>query len=210
MKENVGHFDGSVALSLENALHHCAKPGHRKSRGAIEFVYKRFHGYLFAIALRYVKHREDAEELVNESFVRAFGKISDFMNKGSQRTGGADVERMFKGWIAKICVNASIDFLRSKRTMQSLDDDEDEAYQKVESLTVEEPGDMEVEDIMKMLFHLPEIQRTIFNLYEVEGYSHEEIADMLRIPAGTSRTYLTRAKERLRQLYTNRNLTARY
>lgn len=204
MKDNIRQLDGRVALSLENALHYCAQSGHPESRAAVEFVYKRYYGYLFAIALRYVKSREDAEELVNESFVRAFRKIDSFSGDSNDR----DYERLFKGWLARICVNASIDFLRSKRTTYSLDDEEPDF--KMEALTVNGGGELEAEDIMKLLFELPEAQRTIFNLYEIEGYGHEEIAKLLQIPAGTSRTYLTRAKERLRQLYTTRNLTARY
>lgn len=58
-----------------------------------------------------------------------------------------------------------------------------------------------VEDIMKLLKQLPDVQRSIFNLFEIEGYSHEEIGEMLNIPESTSRTYLTRAKQRLRKLY---------
>lgn len=206
MKENIRQFDGDVALSLENALHLCAQSGHKQSRGAVEFVYKRFYGYLFAIALRYVKSREDAEELVNESFIRAFSRLESFNGQG--RSNGTDLERLFKGWLARICVNASIDFLRSKRVLYSLDDGEEEL--RVESLMVEAAVDLEAADILKLLFQLPDIQRTIFNLYEVEGYGHEEISKMLGIPASTSRTYLTRAKEKLRQLYIDRNLTPRY
>jgi RNA polymerase sigma-70 factor (ECF subfamily) len=60
---------------------------------------------------------------------------------------------------------------------------------------------LEVNEIMRLLDQLPEIQKTIFNLYEIEGYSHDEIAQMLNIPDSTSRTYLTRAKQKLRKLY---------
>jgi len=167
-------------------------------------IYKRYYGYLFAIALRYVKSREDAEEFVNESFVRVFDKIRTFTGKGE----GAEFERLFKAWMARICVNACIDYLRSKKVTQSLDDEESEIQVEDTLTTIGEL--LNAEDIMRLLLHLPDTQRTIFNLYEVEGYSHEEISQMLGMPASTSRTYLTRAKDKLRMLYLSRNLAERY
>ena len=105
-------------------------------------------------------------------------------------------------------MNACIDYLRSKKVTQSLDDEESEIQVEDTLTTIGEL--LNAEDIMRLLLHLPDTQRTIFNLYEVEGYSHEEISQMLGMPASTSRTYLTRAKDKLRQLYLSRNLAERY
>lgn len=187
-------------LSLEKAVYCCAQSDHVDHGRCLEFVYKRFYGYLFAITLRYVKNQEDAEELVNESFVRVFAKLGTFIGQGA----GEQYERQFKAWIARISVNASIDFLRSKKITYSLDEDE---AMEMDIPIVEAADDLEVADIMKLLDALPEIQRSIFNLYEIEGYSHEEIANLLNIPESTSRTYLTRAKQKLRNLYVKGSLT---
>jgi RNA polymerase sigma factor (sigma-70 family) len=204
VKEHSGQHVSRTASSLENVVNSCVQNDRAVGREDAGMIYKRYYGYLFAIALRYVKSREDAEELVNESFVRVFDKIRTFTGKGE----GAEFERLFKAWMARICVNACIDYLRSKKVTQSLDDEESEIQVEDTLTTIGEL--LNAEDIMRLLLHLPDTQRTIFNLYEVEGYSHEEISQMLGMPASTSRTYLTRAKDKLRQLYLSRNLAERY
>ncbi|MFC3199724.1 RNA polymerase sigma factor [Parapedobacter deserti] len=182
---------GKRALSLESAVRSCAQDGDERSK---EFIYKSCYGYVRAITMRYVKNGFDAEELTNESFIRAFGKISMF-NSGDL---GDRYEKSFRAWLARITVNISIDFLRSQKQLIALDDINES---ELEQQQVEVSGNLNVEDIMKLLSQLPEIQRTIFNLYEVEGYSHEEVSVLLSIPESTSRTYLTRAKKKLRKLY---------
>lgn len=154
--------------------------------------------------MRYVKNEYDAEELTNESFVRAFGKLDTFNSSDL----GDRFEKSFRAWLARIAVNMSIDFLRAQKQFVALDNISEGAF---DHPRVEVSGDLHVEDIMKLLLQLPEIQRTIFNLYEVEGYSHEEISTLLGIPESTSRTYLTRAKKKLRKLYLESiDITARY
>jgi len=154
--------------------------------------------------MRYVKNEYDAEELTNESFMRAFGKVVTF----SSNDTGERFEKSFRAWLARIAVNISIDFLRAQKQFVALDNVNEGDF---EQQRVEVTGDLHVEDIMKLLLQLPEIQRTIFNLYEVEGYSHEEVATLLGIPESTSRTYLTRAKKKLRKLYlASIDIAARY
>lgn len=191
MKGYIRHLDHEKTLSLEHVVDACVQTQHERYK---EILYKRFYGYLLAIALRYVKNREDAEELVNECFVKVFFKLHTFSGKSY----GVQYEKLFKGWLARICVNLSIDFLRKKKMMLNLDDQPE--YETAIS-PLDSSNNLLVEDIMKLMSKLSDIQRTIFNLYEVEGYSHEEIAEKLEIPASTSRTYLMRAKEHLKALY---------
>lgn len=187
-----------AALSLENAVKFCGITDHQYHRKSMEILYKKYYGYNLAIILRYVKHQEDAEELVNESFVRVFANIGKFVCTGK----GEEFENLFKGWVSKICVHVSIDFLRAKKMRYSLDDmnveDKEMPY-------LSATAELEVQDIIALMNQLPEMQRTIFNLYEVEGYNHEEIAEMLNIPEGTSRTYLMRAKKKLKALFIAHN-----
>lgn len=194
MKEANNNLGRNVALSLEDAVKFCGITEHQHHRVSMELLYKKFYGYMLAIILRYVRHQEDAEELVNESFVRVFGHIGKFATKEK----GEEFESLFKGWLSKICVNVSIDFLRAKKMRLSLDDMDIEDKEMPFISATEE---LQVQDILELLKQLPELQQTIFNLYEVEGYNHEEIADMLNIPDGTSRTYLMRAKKKLKALY---------
>ncbi|WP_257670300.1 RNA polymerase sigma factor [Parapedobacter tibetensis] len=190
---------GKHAPSLERAVRECAQNGDERSK---EFIYKSCYGYVRSITLRYVKNTYDAEELTNESFIRAFGKMGTF-NNGDL---GDRFEKSFRAWLARIAVNISIDFLRGKKQFVALDEMNEGG---MEQQHVEVSGNLHVEDILKLLAQLPDIQRSIFNLYEVEGYSHEEVATMLDIPESTSRTYLTRAKKKLRKLYLESiNITA--
>lgn len=194
MKESINYLDRSTALSLENAVSFCGKTDHQHHRKAMEVLYKRYYGYLFAITLRYVRHQEDAEELVNESFVRIYANIGKFIGRGKDE----EFENLFKGWLSKICVNVSIDFLRARKMRLSLDDMD---IEDTDMPFVGVSEELQVQDILKMMDQLPELQRTIFNMYEVEGYNHEEIAEILNIPEGTSRTYLMRSKKKLQALY---------
>lgn len=201
MSIHIRYLKKKHALSLESAVKGCAQDGGERYKA---FVYKTCYGYVLSITLRYVKNEFDAEELTNESFIRAFNKIETFNCKEE----GARFEKSFRSWLARIAVNISIDFLRARKQLVALDDVSD---QELGPHQVTVSSELEVADILKLLQQLPDIQRAIFNLYEVEGYSHEEVSAMLAIPESTSRTYLTRAKKRLRQLYLESvNITAKF
>jgi len=160
-----------------------------------ERVYKTFYGYLMAVILRYVNEVDDAEELVNDTFMKIFKHIDGF-------SGPEEVEsyaKSFKGWIAKVASRTAIDHLRKQKINFTTNE-----IEKARSFVASDPvtTNMEVAGIMSLLNQLPESHKLVFNLYEVEGYSHDEIAKMLDIPASTSRVFLTRAKTKLRTLYT--------
>lgn len=181
------------SLTLKKALEGCllAKAGRCQ-----EFIYKKYYGYTMAIAIRYVRDEMEAEDIVNEAFVKVFRKIAEFVYPEEEDS----VDKAFRSWIAKITVNTSIDKLRARKEVASIDEvsPSDLVVHAVSVSTV-----LEEQDILKLLNDLPHIQRSIFNLYEIEGYSHQEIGEMLDIPESTSRTYLTRAKMKLRKLYTD-------
>nr|WP_288811834.1 RNA polymerase sigma factor [uncultured Sphingobacterium sp.] len=184
------YFYNKKLSSLHDALERCL----RNREDGKAFVYKEYYGYLMAIIIRYVKQDVDAEELVNESFVRIFRKLESF----NKDIDDENLEKSFRAWIGRIAANISIDFLRSKKQLYSV---EDMAEGDMYTPSVQLDSRLEVNEILSLLEQLPEIQKTIFNLYEIEGYSHDEIAQMLNIPDSTSRTYLTRAKQKLRKLY---------
>ncbi|WP_238387147.1 RNA polymerase sigma factor [Sphingobacterium olei] len=178
-------------MSLKKALEECVVSDTERSKS---FIYKKFYGYLMAVALRYIQEEMDAEDIVNESFVKVFRKLNAFSFHEEEEV----LEKTFKAWIARITVNTSIDKLRAKKEIESIDDVSDK---ELVHHAVMVSTKLEEQDILKLLYELPEIQRSIFNLYEIEGYSHEEIGKLLNVPESTSRTYLTRAKSKLRKLY---------
>lgn len=181
-------------FSLKEAIDACIS----NNNLAKEYIYKRYYGYLIAVILRYVKNNHDAEELVNESFMRIFKGMAGFNAKGDP----IQIEKPFLAWMARIAANLSIDHLRAKKQITLV---EDNTEFEIIAQAVNPSVGLEVADILRLLDQLPDIQQMIFNLFEVEGYSHEEIANRLSIPESTSRTYLTRAKKKLRELYLDLN-----
>lgn len=174
------------------AIAACARKDDERAK---ELIYKKLYGYVAVIVGRYVKSTHDQEELINETFIKAFKAVKTFAyaEKESEKA-----EKLFYGWIGRIASNLSIDHLRARKRFQANDD---WAEEELNSIAVASTVELEVQDILKLLDKLPEIQRIIFNMFEVEGYSHEEIARELNIPESTSRTYLTRGKQKLRMLY---------
>lgn len=152
-----------------------------------EILYKKFFGYALGVALIYNHQRSDALEVVNDSFVKVFSRIGKY-----------DASKPFVGWLRKIVINTSIDRLRkNNRNIRFV---EAEKY----AIPDESPsiiGQFAAQDIIEILNQLPHFHKTVFCLYEVEGYSHEEIASQLGIPVSSSRVYLTRAKKQLRELF---------
>ncbi len=147
------------------------------------------------VAIRYIKDRYEGQELVNDVFMKAFKNLEQFAFRSEVE---AENYRAFQGWLARITVTLAIDRLRVKKRSLYIEDlGEDVSIVQAEAST-----DLHVEDILKLLNQLPEIQRLVFNMFEIEGFSHNEIAQSLMIPSSTSRAYLTRAKNKLRELYT--------
>jgi RNA polymerase sigma factor (sigma-70 family) len=167
---------------LEKEIIHKAKKGDRKS---LEMLYKHFYGYAMSVALRYSNSKDVASEIVNDSFMKVFDKIEQH-----------DENSSFKAWFRRILVNTSIDHFR-KNGKHSYVLDIDKA--DTESYEPEIISQLSMEDILNLLRSLPEMLRIVFNMYEVEGYTHNEIAEKMGIPASTSRTYLARAKQKLRE-----------
>lgn len=177
-------------LKIEEALKGCLQ-NKTKSK---EMIYKSFYGYLMGVVFRYVNDRNDAEELVNDCFIKIFKNIATFTFPENPD----ELQKAFKGWIAKISSRTAIDFLRTKKTKMYVDDIDEHQHPVTEVNVISK---LNVQDILSLLDALPETQRIIFNMYEIEGFSHDEISKMLGISGSSSRVYLTRAKDKLRTLY---------
>ncbi|MEN0055398.1 MAG: RNA polymerase sigma factor [Mucilaginibacter sp.] len=151
-----------------------------------EMLYKLFYGYAMGISLRYSLNRDDALEAVNDAFIKVFNAIHSY-----------NINKPFKAWLRTIVVNTAIDRRRKDLKFQFNVELDNAAPLSSNLGTVD---NLNVQDILKLMKELPAIQLTIFNLYEIDGYNHDEIANMLTIPVSSSRVYLSRAKERLRKM----------
>ena len=172
----------SPGVAETDIIRHC-KTGSLKYQ---EMLYKLFYGYAMGISLRYSLNRDDALEAVNDAFIKIFNAIHSY-----------NINKPFKAWLRTIVVNTAIDRRRKDIKFQ-LNVDLDNAVPI--SSNISAVDNLNVQDILKLMKELPAIQLTIFNLYEIDGYNHDEIANMLTIPVSSSRVYLSRAKERLRKM----------
>jgi RNA polymerase sigma-70 factor (ECF subfamily) len=156
---------------------------------ARELLYKRFFSFAMSICVRYTKDENEAMEVVNDSFMKVLENISEF-----------DGSKPFRAWYGRILINSSVDNYRKNSRRSTLHQSIDhESGEEMEDPPVQ--AELSAKDILSLFSCLPENYRMIFNLYEIEGYSHEEIAKMLDISYSASRTNLSRAKKLLRELY---------
>jgi len=167
---------------LEKDLIQEARKGDPRS---LERLYKHFYGYAMSVALRYSGNREEACEIVNDSFMKVFDKLEQYSEGNS-----------FKGWLRRILINTSVDYYRKNLRFSGMVDIE---QVEVEACHANAVDDLSREDILLLLGELPDNLRIIFNMFEIEGYKHNEIAAHLNIPSSTCRTYLARAKDMLRE-----------
>ena len=151
-----------------------------------ELLYKRFYGYAMGISARYSLNSDDAVEVVNDAFIKVFNNINTY-----------NTDKPFRAWLRTIVVNTAIDRRRKELKFQANIDLDNAVAVGTNASAIE---NLNAQDILKLMKKLPQIQLTIFNMYEIDGYNHDEIGKILNLPASSSRVYLSRAKEKLRQL----------
>lgn len=161
--------------------------GNRHSQNQL---YLLFAPKMFGVCLRYSKNRQEAEDIVQEGFVQVFKSLKSFKYKGS-----------FEGWVKKIMVYCAIQHYRSKPKMHPV--------VTIETVDIEETGDEDImsqlgkKELLSMVQALPPAYRMVFNLYVFEGMKHREIAELLHISEGTSKSNFFDAKVILQKTVSN-------
>lgn len=138
-----------------------------------------------AVCLRYAQDQMEAEDMLQDGFIRVFSNMHQFKFEGS-----------FEGWIRRVIVNAALKRLQKRKMHFQEITDRNEDAPRMEPYVYNHLGEAE---LMQLIQQLPDGYRTVFNLNVIEGYSHEEIAEMLGIQAGTSRSQLVKARKMLQQ-----------
>ncbi len=143
-------------------------------------LFDMFKTKMFGICLRYAGNYDDAQDVLQDGFIKVFEKIHQFRFKGA-----------FEGWIRKVMVNTALERYRIHYRQVSIDE-------HVAEIEHEEPkdilSDIDAADLVKIIQELSPRYRVVFNMFAVEGYSHKEISDMLHISEGTSKSNLSRAR----------------
>lgn len=172
----------TILLTEEELIENCRK-GKRKAQREL---YDRFAPKMFGLCRRYVKNKQNAEDVLMQGFMKVYDKLGTFQSKGS-----------FEGWIRRIMVNESLMFLRKQHDF-TVSTEVSELPVRVVTLNAED--DLVAQDILNLLEQLPTGYRTVFNLYVLEGYKHREIAEELGISINTSKSQLILARKRLREM----------
>jgi len=167
--------------NLKQLIKGCIK----QDRASQKDLYKALYSYALGICMRYSDTKEEAQEIMNDGFMKVFQRIEKY-----------DLDRPFQPWFSRILINTAIDHFKKKEKYgyeTSIEDSfELEARQTIE-------GDIAYDEMLEIIRKLPPKYRAVFNLRAIEGYQHDEIAEILGISTGTSKSNYARAKAKLQQ-----------
>lgn len=166
-------------MGLELLIEKCKK-NDTKAQGELYTLFSR---KLFSLCLKYSRNHAEAEDNLQDAFLTIFKKISQFDNKGA-----------FEGWLKRIVINTALQRYREKSVLNIVNEGQ------IEQVDVEvENEDIHVDFLLNCIQELPDRYRLVFNLYALDGYSHKEIAEMLGITTGTTKSNLARARMILKE-----------
>ncbi len=159
----------------------------RNDAAAQRELYNQFSPKMLSVCYRFSPTREDAEDMLQEAFIKVFTHIHTFQNKGS-----------FEGWIRRIIVHTCINFLKKHKKFNDSIELTEANIMQVKEETI--PSIMQAKQVIECIRLLPVGYRTVLNLYAIEGYSHREIGELLDIGESTSRSQYTRSKALLENM----------
>ncbi len=160
----------------------------RKYQG---LLYQKYSPILLAVTMRYAVDHPQAEDMLQETFIKVFKSLQSFRNEGS-----------FEGWLRRIAVHTSIEWLRKHKFISQMGEIETTPLNKFHEDSLHQ---LAAADLIKMIQDLSPGYRTVFNLYAIEGYTHREIGELLNISEGTSKSQFARARYLLEKRIANTN-----
>ncbi len=183
------HIQSNHSISESDLIKGCLAG----DRGLQEQLYKKYAAKMYAICLRYCNKPEDAQDILQDGFVKVFKNLDRYRGDGS-----------FEGWVRRIFVNTAIEHYRRQIHLYPVTEGQENVLETKERSVLDS---LNMKDLMNIIQQLSPGYRTVFNLYAVEGYSHKEIADMLGISEGTSKSQLARARGVLQQLVETKKIS---
>ncbi len=165
----------------------------KNNAAAQEALYNRFSPRMLAVCYRFAKSREDAEDMLQEGFIKIFTQLHQYRNEGA-----------LEGWIRRIIVHTCINVLKKNKKFSDCVD-----LVQAQGLYIREdmiPSIMQAKQVVECIRLLPLGYKTVLNLYAIEGYSHKEIGDLLDIGESTSRSQYTRAKAMLEEVLVKKKI----
>ncbi len=177
-----------VSIKEEELIRQCIQ----EDQKALEALYRMNAGKMMGICLRYAKNRQDAEDILQEGFIKVFNNLKNFKKEGS-----------LEGWIKRIMVNTALLHYRKTSKFEN-HVDVDVADKETNDLDL--LSSLSAKELMTQIQTLPDGYRMVFNMYVIEGYQHKEIGELLGISEGTSKSQLARARKVLMNLIKKRGL----
>jgi RNA polymerase sigma-70 factor (ECF subfamily) len=176
-----------LAEKLDIVLKGC-KQGKAASQ---EELYRRFASAMYGLCLQYASSEEDAQDILQEGFIKVFAKLDQVKNPAA-----------LPGWIRRVMINTALEKYRSQMILQRVDEVKEEQHEESEDDAMER---ITCEELVSLIQTLTPRYRMVFNLYAIEGFSHQEIGEQLGISVGTSKSNLSRARailqEKIRTIY---------
>jgi RNA polymerase sigma-70 factor (ECF subfamily) len=171
---------------LKSIIEGCLRNEHKSQYQ----LYQMFYSSMTSVCMRYCKDREEANDMVQEGFIKVFKNLTRYEFKGS-----------FEGWMRRIFVNNAIDNIRRKKKDHLLlgEDEKMDAFAEFDLDPFESDTELDPKMVMDAIQKLTPAYKAVFSLYVIEEYSHKEIAEMLNISVGTSKSNLAKAKQNLRK-----------
>ena len=170
-------------IDLSKILERCKK----YDKKAQKELYDVYSPVLFGICIRYAKTKHEAEDILQDGFIKILTKINDFNSAGS-----------FEGWMRRIIVNTAISHYHKNKKHNDIYDIDEINETDIKGYTFDNKQ-FTSEELYSVINNLPEGYKVVFNLYAIEGYKHKEIAEMLNINQNTSKSQYSRAKDKLRE-----------
>jgi len=172
------------SVALPDLLAGCMR-NHRQSQ---ELLYRQFYGFAMSVCMRYAPSRDSALDVLNDGFLKVFTRLDQY-----------EPSQSFKSWLRRIMINTAIDNYRQEARYNQQSD-----IERVEQLSSPNEPDVYTQlahdELMALVQRLSPAYRLVFNLYAIDGFAHDEIADKLGISVGSSKSNLARARENLRNL----------
>lgn len=170
-------------ITLHEEEQNIIKQAAENNRHAQQKIYSKHSPKMLGVCRQYIKDMQQAEDIMITAFMKVFTNLKKFEHKGS-----------FEGWIRRIMVNECISYLRAQKRVSFLEDEfyVEDTFNNIES-------HFSVDDIQTLIDGLPDGYKMVFNLYAIEGFKHQEIAKMLGISEGTSKSQLSHARKMLRK-----------
>ncbi len=165
----------------------------KANRGSQKLFYQLFYGYAMGICMRYCTNPDDASEVVHDGFLKIYRSLGSFDPKYS------DIEASLKGWMKRVMINTAIDHLRKNKQHHLVAEIFDNHFNIVDE-TETFIDRMSYKEILAVVQQLSPVYRTVFNLFVIDGYKHEEIAKHLKISVGASKSNLSKARMNVKKM----------